>query len=91
MMPSLLRYFTIVGSALLVLMLLANWALESGGSRPKLVAATQPKPAIKHDPGASRVERLRLHSDRTHQVVARRAVGRSGLDGDRRQVRARLP
>jgi hypothetical protein len=59
MMPSLLRYFTITGGMLLGLLMLVSSVLEPGGPGPTLVKAAAPKPAVSHDPQASRVERLR--------------------------------
>ncbi len=57
-MPSLFKYFTIVGGVLLGLLMLANSILEPGGLGPSMVKAT-PKVIVKHDPRASLVERLR--------------------------------
>ena len=57
-MPSLFKYFTIVGAVLLGLLMLANSVLDPGAPRPSVVAAT-PKVIVKHDPRASLVERLR--------------------------------
>jgi hypothetical protein len=57
-MPSLFKYFTIVGAVLLGLLMLANSVLEPVGPKPRLVTVT-PKVNVKHDPRASLVERLR--------------------------------
>ncbi len=60
MMPSLFKYFTIVGGGLLAMLIAISAVTESGGPGPSLVNAAAPKAAaIKHDPQASRVERLR--------------------------------
>jgi hypothetical protein len=58
MMPSLLKYFTIVGGLLFAGLLGLNAFLDPGGPGPKLVAEA-PKPALRFDPRASKVERLR--------------------------------
>src|SRR5829696_7682800 len=55
-MPSLFKYFTIVGAVLLGLLMIANSVLEPGGPKPSVVT---PKVIVKHDPRASLVERLR--------------------------------
>src|SRR5215218_9226851 len=57
MMPSLLKYFTIVGGLLFAGLIALNAVLEPGGPGPKLV--NEPKVTIRHDPRASLVERLR--------------------------------
>jgi hypothetical protein len=57
-MPSLFKYFTIVGAILIGLLMLANSVLEPGGPKPSVVMAT-PTVIVKHDPRASLVERLR--------------------------------
>jgi hypothetical protein len=57
-MPSLFKYFTIVGGVLLGLLTLANSILEPSGSGPSMVKAT-PKVIVKHDPQASLFERKR--------------------------------
>src|SRR5215212_302683 len=57
MMPSLLKYFTIVGGLLFAGLIGLNAVLEPGGPGPKLV--NEPKVTIRHDPRASLVERLR--------------------------------
>ncbi len=59
MMPSLLKYFTIVGGVLLSLLIAANAVLEPGGPGPTFLKAEAAKPAVRHDPRASKVERLR--------------------------------
>ena len=57
-MPSLFKYFTIVGAVLLGLLMLANSVLDPGSPKPSVVTA-QPPVIVKHDPRASLVERLR--------------------------------
>ena len=59
-MPSLFKYFTIVGGGLLGLLIALNAVMQPGGPGPSLVNVAAPKPVVvKHDPQASRVERLR--------------------------------
>jgi len=61
MMPSLFKYFTIVGGGLLAMLIAISAVTERGGPGPSLVNATAPKAAtMRHDPQASRVERLRV-------------------------------
>jgi hypothetical protein len=57
-MPSLFKYFTIVGAVLLGLLMLANSVLDPGAPKPRVVTAP-PQVIVKHDPRASLVERLR--------------------------------
>ncbi len=57
-MPSLFKYFTIVGAVLLGLLMLANSVLDPGAAKPSVVTA-KPQVIVKHDPRASLVERLR--------------------------------
>jgi hypothetical protein len=57
-MPSLLKYFAIVGSALVALLMLAHSILDTG-TATQLVAAAPKKPVIEHDPRASVIERWR--------------------------------
>ena len=60
MMPSLFKYFTIVGGGLLAMLIAISAVTEPGGPGPSLVNAAAPKAAaLRHDPQASRVERLR--------------------------------
>ena len=59
MMPSLLKYFTIVGGILFAALIGLNALLEPGGPGPRLVKAEAPKAALRLDPRASKVERLR--------------------------------
>ena len=60
MMPSLFRYFTIVGGGLLAMLMAINAVTETGGPGPRLVNTAAPKAVVvSHDPQASRVERLR--------------------------------
>ena len=61
MMPSLFKYFTIVGGGLLAMLIAINAVMEPGGPGPSLVNAAAPKAvAVRHDPQASRVERMRV-------------------------------
>src|SRR5215211_1912944 len=60
-MPSLFKYFTMVGAVLLGLLLLANSMLEPSGPKPSVVTPT-PKVIVKYDPQASLVERLRTEA-----------------------------
>lgn len=57
-MPSLFRYFVVVGSALLGLLLLVH---HIAGPAPAPTAQTEPvaKRVVQHDPRASLIERLR--------------------------------
>jgi len=58
-MPSLFKYFALVGAALFGLLSLANFLLDpSTGATP---VASTPKPviAVQHDPRASKIERWR--------------------------------
>jgi type IV secretory pathway VirB10-like protein len=59
LMPSLLKYFTIVGGVLVLALISINAVLEPGGPGPRLVNAQPKNVAIRHDPRASLVERLR--------------------------------
>lgn len=57
-MPSLFKYFAVVGSALLGLLLGINYLLDPGGpARPEVSAP--PKIVVQHDPRASWMERWR--------------------------------
>ena len=58
LMPSLLKYFTIVGGILFAGLIGLNAMLEPGGPGPRLVKDT-PKVVVQIDPHASKVERLR--------------------------------
>src|SRR5205085_2025913 len=58
LMPSLFKYFTIVGAVLITGLIGLNAVLEPGGPGPTIVKQ-QPKPKVRFDPGASLVERLR--------------------------------
>ena len=59
-MPSLFKYFTIVGGGLLGLLIALDTVMQPGGPGPSLVNVAEPKVvAVKHDPQASRVERKR--------------------------------
>jgi len=60
-MPSLFKYFAFVGAILLGLLVLANSVLEPDGPRRSVEKAPpKMKVIVKHDPGASLVERLRV-------------------------------
>jgi len=57
-MPSLFKYFTIVGGGLLGLLIALDTVMQPGGPGPSLVNVAAPKVVmVKHDPQASRVER----------------------------------
>jgi hypothetical protein len=58
MMPSLFRYFTIVGGCLLATLMAINAVTETGGPGPRLLN-TAAAVVVSHDPQASRVERMR--------------------------------
>jgi hypothetical protein len=58
LMPSLLKYFTIVGGILFAGLIGLNTLLEPGGPGPRLVK-DMPKVVVRVDPQASKVERLR--------------------------------
>jgi hypothetical protein len=58
-MPSLLKYFTIVGGLLFAGLIGLNAVLEPGGPGLRLVRDQPKTAAIRHDPRASLVERLR--------------------------------
>jgi len=59
MMPSLIKYFAVVGGILFAGLIGLNALLDPGGPGPALVQAEAPKRAIHVDPRASKVERLR--------------------------------
>ena len=59
LMPSLLKYFTIVGGVLVLALISINAVLEPGGPGPRIVKEQPKSVAIRHDPRASLVERLR--------------------------------
>lgn len=67
MMPSLLKYFAIVGGVLLSVLYVANAVLEPGGPGPTFVKVDTPAGksviTVQHDPRASKVERLRAEED----------------------------
>ena len=67
-MPSLFRYFVVVGSMLLGLLWLVDYLV--GPAPTPVAAATSPKIVIQHDPRASLIERLR------DEEAARRAAER---------------
>ena len=59
-MPSLFKYFTIVGGSLFGLLLALDTVMQPGGPGPSLVNVATPKVVVvNHDPQASLVERLR--------------------------------
>ena len=58
LMPSLIKYFTIVGGLLFAGLIGMNAVMEPGGPGPRLVKNT-PKVVVQIDPQASKVERLR--------------------------------
>ena len=68
-MPSLFRYFVVVGSALLGLLLLVNH-MAGPAPTPAAVTAAAAKPIVEHDPRASLIERWR------DEQAARRAAER---------------
>ena len=72
MMPSLLKYFAIIGGVLLGLLFVANSVFEPGGPGPRLVRAEAQKAAVKLDPQASKVERLRAEEAAEKAAKARR-------------------
>jgi hypothetical protein len=59
MMPSLFKYFTLVGAVLLGLLVLLNSVLEPDGPPQRVKATPKVKVVVKHHPQASLVERLR--------------------------------
>lgn len=75
-MPSLLKYFTITGGALLGLLIVLNSVMAPGGPGPTLVKAEATKAAVKHDPQASKVERLRAQeaADKAAKAAAAAAA-----------------
>jgi len=71
MMPSLFKYFSLVGALLLGLLVLINSVLEPDGPRRSVEKAPpKPKVIVQHDPRASLVERLRV------EEAAQKAVAR---------------
>jgi hypothetical protein len=74
MMPSLLKYFTIVGGILFAGLIGINALLEPGGPGPKLVTAEAPKAALRLDPRASKVERLRAEEAAQKAVASAASV-----------------
>jgi type IV secretory pathway VirB10-like protein len=59
LMPSLFKYFTVVGAVLVVGLIGLNAVLEPGGPGPSMVKPQPKARPIRHDPDASLVERLR--------------------------------
>jgi hypothetical protein len=74
-MPSLFKYFTIVGGGLLGLLIALDTVMQPGGPGPSLVNVETPKMVVvNHDPQASLVERLRAEGGSAcgqNRVVAR--------------------
>lgn len=68
-MPSLFRYFVVVGGALTGLLLLVNHWLGPVAAPAQAIAAA-PEIVVRHDPRASIIERLRV------EAAARRAAER---------------
>jgi hypothetical protein len=58
-MPSLAKYFAFVGAALLALISLANFLLEPSTGATPVQTAAKPAPVVRHEPGASKIERWR--------------------------------
>jgi hypothetical protein len=58
-MPSLAKYFAFVGAALLALISLANFLLEPSTGATTVQTAAKPAPVVRHEPGASKIERWR--------------------------------
>ena len=70
-MPSLFRYFVVVGALLTGLLLLANHLLAPDGAPAKpTAAAATPQIAVQYDPRASKIERWRI------EEAARKAAER---------------
>jgi hypothetical protein len=80
-MPSLFKYFTIVGAVLLGLLMLANSVLEPGGPKPTVAKAT-PKVIVKHDPRASLVERLRTEEAAQKAAIKGETLAPPGTFGE---------
>lgn len=59
LMPSLFKYFAVVGAVLVFGLIGLNAMLEPGGPGPSMVKPQPKARSIRHDPGASLVERLR--------------------------------
>jgi hypothetical protein len=59
LMPSLLKYFMMVGALLFVGLVGLNAVLEPGGPGPRIVQDSSKAKLVRHDPRASLVERLR--------------------------------
>ena len=97
-MPSLFKYFTIVGGGLLGLLIALDTVMQPGGPGPSLVNVAAPKAVVvKHDPQASRVERLILivlegihwlQPTRVSEPIARRNVMSGGVESRRLRRRA---
>jgi len=73
-MPSLFRYFVVVGSVLTGLLLLVNSWLEPAGP-PAAAAAAPAKITVRHDPHASIIERMR--NEQAAREAARIAAERA--------------
>ena len=67
-MPSLFKYFAVVGSLLLGALFLVNHLVGPQATGSKQAAAPAPKVAVQHDPRASAVERWR------NEIAAMRAA-----------------
>jgi hypothetical protein len=75
LMPSLFKYFTVVGAVLVIGLIGLNAVLEPGGPGPSVVKPQPTKArSIRHDPGASLVERLRA------EEAARKAAVKDGAN-----------
>src|SRR2546429_9980883 len=68
LMPSLLKYFTIVGGILFAGLIGLNAMLEPGGPGPRLVKDT-PKVVVQIDPHAPKVERMRAEEAATKEAA----------------------
>jgi type IV secretory pathway VirB10-like protein len=69
-MPSLFRYFVVVGAVLTGLLFLASYLLAPDGTPVRAAGAMPQQISVQHDPRASLVERLRL------EEAARKAAER---------------
>ena len=58
-MPSLLKYFAFVGTALLAVITLANFLLDPSTGATAVATQAKVVPVVQHDPRASKVERWR--------------------------------
>jgi type IV secretory pathway VirB10-like protein len=69
LMPSLFKYFAVVGAVLVFGLIGLNAMLEPGGPGPSMVKPQPKARSIRHDPGASLVERLRAEEAAQKAVV----------------------